>query len=635
MPSSPVTSNVDELLRRPVVLILLWAGAVAVVALAAGHFWIPLDDGTLAQSAERVLHGQLPQRDFGDPYSGLNAILGALALHFFGDRLSSLRVPLVVGFALWLPGLWLVARRFLSTAAATAATVLAAILSVPTYPAAMPTWFTLYLITWGLWCLLGFLEPGSPGHPSMVGSRWWLASAGVLAGLSILFKVVGLYFVAAALLALAARRSDGSRSYVVVTLVGVAAFLALLGRLVLPGTTPTGIWHFFLPAAALCGAVVWTTWRGVPNRAAAASTPRQNGAVSDEPIGPGSKAGDGVFHLLADGLFFLAGAVLPVAVFLIPYLASGSVDAWFRGVFLLPTRRLQSAASPLGSLTTALPGAVAVGLLWLDTRLRGVMGRRMALGLAALLAVALGLDDALGGVVMESLWYALRGWIPALVIWGAVAWARRDASGEGGIGPGALAVVATAALWLLVEFPYASPAYFFYVAPVGVLATTALVGGPNHRPGPVLALLAAVAAFLGAGYGVGVAAAGDTPLDLPRGGIRVSSTDARTYERLSTVVRDHIDGGSLWAGPDAPEVYYLTGEPNPTPTLYEFLDPGSSRGVGHLDTLFVSHDVRVVVVNRRPLFSAPLDSSAVTWLYRTFPAGDTVGSFSVRWKETP
>jgi hypothetical protein len=635
MPSSPRPSNLDELLSRPVVLVLLWAGAVTAVALAAGHFWIPLDDGTLAQSAERVLHGQLPQRDFGDPYSGLNAILGAVALHFFGDRLSSLRVPLVVGFALWLPGLWLVARRFLSEAAAAAATLLAAILSVPTYPAAMPTWFTLYLITWGLWCLMGFLQPDSREEPSKVGSRWWLAGAGFLAGLSILFKVVGLYFVAAALLAIAARRGDGSRSYAVVASAGVAAFLALLGRLVLPEATATGIWHFFVPAAGVSGAVVWTTWHTAVNGGATVSETRQDRDGGDKPATRAKEAA-GVFLLVGDGLALIAGVVLPVAIFLIPYLASGSVDEWLRGVFVLPTRRLQSAASPLGSWWTAVPGAVAVGLLWIDARLRGAPARRTALGLAALLAVALGLDDALGGGVMESLWYALRGWVPMLAIWGAVAWARgsRPSSGETAVSPGTFALVAAAALWVLVEFPYASPAYFFYVAPVGVLATAALVGGPNRRPGPVLALLAATAAFLGAGYGMGVMAAGDTPLDLPRGGIRVSSTDARTYERVVALVRDHIDGGGLWAGPDSPEVYYLTGEPNPTPTLYEFLDT-TPRGIRDLDTLFASHDVRVTVVNRRPLFSAPLDSAAVAWLYRMFPAGDTVGSFSVRWKETP
>jgi hypothetical protein len=626
-------SRLDELLRRPLVLALLWAGAVAAVTLAARHFWIPLDDGTLAQSAVRVLHGQLPQRDFGDPYSGLNAMLGALAFKVLGVRLPALRIPLVVGFAAWLPGVWLVARRFVEPAAAAGATVLAAVLSVPTYPAAMPTWFSLFAVTWGLWCLLRFLEGGSRG---------WLAAAGAMAATAMLFKVVGLYFVAATLLAVAAYRTDGSRLYRAVAVAGVLAFLALLGHLVLPGSNASGVWHFFVPALALAGVAVWWGWRGE----AGAATP----------------AGAGLGPLLADGAALALGLVIPVLVFLAPYAVGGGLGAWFRGVFVLPGRRLQAAASPPGPFWTVLPGVVAVAVVGVATRLRGAGARRTALALAALLALGLALDDALGGSVMSVLWYALRGWIPALVVWGAIVLrpgtgaSRATTPSTSGRAPATaglspdgapagarlprrpamavFAVLATAGLWALVEFPYDAPAYFFYVAPLGVLATLAVVGVYRRHAGPVLTLLAAMAAFLGAGYGAGVALSSPTLLDLPGGGIRVSTADARVYETLVRTVREHAGGGGLWAGPDAPEVYYLTGLSNPTPTLYEFLDPAPPR-VADLDTLFAAHDVHVVVLNRKPLVSAPATADVVTWLYRTFPGGEDVGPFSVRWKETP
>lgn len=625
-------SRFDELLRRPVVLALGWVGAVAVVALATRHFWIPLDAGTLAQSAERVLHGQLPQRDFGDPYSGLNAMVGALAFRVFGVRLPALRFPLVVGFAAWLPGLWLVARRFVEPAAAAGAVVLSAVLSVPTYPEAMPTWFSLFAVTWGLWCLLRFLDGGS---------RRWLAAAGALAGVALLFKVVGLYFVAATLLALAAHRGDGSRLYRGIEMAGVVAFLALLDHLVLPGSGASGVWHFFVPALALGGAVVWRGWHG---------------RAGDAP-----STGAGLRPLLADGVALAVGLAIPVVVFLVPYALGGGLGAWFRGVFVLPGRRLQAAASAPGPFWTVVPGMVAVAVMAAAMRLRGAAARRTALALAALLALGLALDDALEGGVMGTLWYALRGWIPALVVWGAMAWGirtaapratasstRADAASDGRLPDAApaasrdarrpamtvFAVLATAGLWALVEFPYDAPAYFFYVAPLGVLATLAVLGVYRRRAGPVLALLAATAAFLGAGYGAGVALSSPALLDLPRAGIRVSSADAHVYETLVRDVREHAHGDGLWAGPDAPEVYYLTGLPNPTPTLYEFLDAAPPR-VEDLDTLFAAHDVRVVVLNRKPLFSAPATADVVTWLYRTFPGGQDVGPFSVRWKETP
>ncbi|HSM61548.1 MAG TPA: hypothetical protein VK849_12155, partial [Longimicrobiales bacterium] len=138
------------LATRPLALALLWSGAVVTVAALVGRYWIPLDDGTLAQSAERVLGGELPHRDFADPYTGLNAVVGAVAFRLFGVTLASLRVPLVVGFAAWLPAVWLCARRFAPPGVALTATAVAAVLSVLTYPAAMPTWFALFAVTWGL-----------------------------------------------------------------------------------------------------------------------------------------------------------------------------------------------------------------------------------------------------------------------------------------------------------------------------------------------------------------------------------------------------------------------------------------------------------------------------------------------------
>src|SRR5512140_3441507 len=47
---------------------VLIAGA-AYVWWDLGRGWMPFDDGTLAQSAERVMQGQLPHRDFNDVYT--------------------------------------------------------------------------------------------------------------------------------------------------------------------------------------------------------------------------------------------------------------------------------------------------------------------------------------------------------------------------------------------------------------------------------------------------------------------------------------------------------------------------------------------------------------------------------------
>jgi hypothetical protein len=598
-------SHRDEaVFRHPAVLAVLWAAAVAGMAALASRFWIPLDDGTLAQSAERVLSGQLPHRDFGDPYSGLGAFLGAAAFDLLGVRLSSLRVPLVAAFALWLPAVWLLARRHLAPGSALLAAALAAVLSVPAYPAAMPGWYALFAVTWGAWMLGRALEGGGRG---------WLLGAGTMAGVAVLFKVVGLYFLAAALLAVAWRRAERTGAYVAVAVFAVAAFLLLVGLMALPGTGVSGAYHFFLPALALCVALLARTWHGW------------------RPGVGGASPAHGLVPLLADGAALKLGFLLPLVLFLVPYAFSGSAWAWLEGVFLLPARRLEAASSPPGPAWTILPGTAAVLLAVTAARLQPRVERILTLLLAAMLAAALAADDALDGAVMAALWYGLRGWIPALAATGAVfALAARGRTADQ-LSPGEFALLATGGLWALVQFPYAAPAYFFYAAPLAVLATAAAVSAGVLRRGPVLALLAGVAFYLGAGYAAGVALSATAPLGGPRGGIRVSEADARLYGEVTILVRSHLAGGALWAGPDAPEVYFLAGVPNPTPTLYEFLDR-SPLTPPRLESLLESAGVRVAVVNTRPLFSPALDPSSLERIVTAFPESSTSGPFVVRWR---
>lgn len=552
--------RVDDIARHPAVLALLWAGSVALVAAYVDHFWIPLDDGTLAQSAERVLAGELPHRDFGDPYTGLNAVVGALAFRFFGVSLAVLRIPLVVGYALWLPAVWLLCRRFADRGVSIACALLVAVTSVLAYPAAMPTWFGLFAVTWGLAFLVRALDRGD---------RRWLLAAGAAAGVSILFKITGVYFLAAALLTVAWRRTGGS-GYAATCGVALLVFLGALARLVLPDARPSTLVHFFLPGLAVCVALAI---RVRPRRLPSSESLRD---------------------LAADAGALLLGTAAPVAVFLIPYVLSGSVGAWLEGVVILPTRRLGSASSPPGLVSTVVPGIGAVGLAWLSNRLGESYRDLLGWILAGSLILALAFDDLLQGAVFSTLWYSVRAWIPPLTIWGALVALRTE---DGAI----FAVVSTTALWALVQFPYTAPAYLFYVAPLGILATLAVVHGLGPGARPVFSMVAVLWMFMGGGYTAGVIRSGDTLLSGPRGGIEVSTTDAFTYELLSASVAARMGEGRLWVTPDAPEVYFLTGHPNPTRTLYEFLEPEVSAP--DLAT------VDVVVLNLRPLFSAPPDAA--------------------------
>src|SRR5206468_3004365 len=114
-------------------------------------------DGAMAQSAERFLQGQLPHRDFDEIYTGGLTWLNAGAFRLLGTTLWSLRVVLFAVFVAWVPAVFYIASRFARPLAAGAVTLLAVVWSVPNYPAAMPSWYNLFLATFGVAALLRYV----------------------------------------------------------------------------------------------------------------------------------------------------------------------------------------------------------------------------------------------------------------------------------------------------------------------------------------------------------------------------------------------------------------------------------------------------------------------------------------------
>ncbi len=73
--------------------------------------WIPVDEGLLAQTAERVLAGELPHRDFDDCYTGGLALLYAAAFQALGIKLTLIRVVFFLAAAMMVPPTFSIARR--------------------------------------------------------------------------------------------------------------------------------------------------------------------------------------------------------------------------------------------------------------------------------------------------------------------------------------------------------------------------------------------------------------------------------------------------------------------------------------------------------------------------------------------
>ncbi|HJQ20547.1 MAG TPA: glycosyltransferase family 39 protein [Gemmatimonadaceae bacterium] len=596
---------------------MAWIAGASLGAWYLRRGWVPHDEGALAQSAERLLAGQLPHRDFDEIYTGGLTMLHAAAFRAFGENLWSMRVVLFAVFLAFLPAVYAIARRFVGANAAALATFTAAAWTLPNYSAPIPSWYNLFLATIGMAALLRHVDTQR---------RRWLVVAGVAGGLSCLAKITGLYFVGAAGLFLVYREAVLSRdasddaprhfAFTAATIAAVAMLALAVALLVRMRAGLAGIVNFVLPVVALVLAV----------GAGLAASRGEQMALRGR-------------RLIALLWPFAVGVAAPVALFVLPYLATGSLGALWNGVFVLPTKRFAFASMGLLPVSTMRYAVLLTVFAWWAKRWSASARQWGGIGVGLLLLWFL--LHARHPQPYEIVWYTTRALLPLSVLAGAVLLlARREplsATREQEL----VLVLSVAALCSLIQFPFAAPIYFIYVSPLALLAALAVWRTWDPAPQPTgavvlsfWALFALLWVNTGFIYAMGINHVRDRQdhlLDLPRGGLRVTIEDQSTYERAVAAVRAHAHGDYIWAGPDAPAVYFLSATRNPTRTLFDFFDEPTDRTPRLLAALD-RHDVHVIVLHSRPPFSGPLDAALRDSLRRRFPASETAGWFEIRWR---
>jgi hypothetical protein len=620
--SQPPATHIDSR-RRWLVLIFVWTLSAGYMATHLKRGWVPHDEGAFAESGLRVMNGELPHRDFDELYTGGLSYLHAFAFREMGINLVSMRYVLYVFFLAWILAVFYVASRFLSDFVAGCIALLAVAWSVPNYAAAVPSWYNLFFATFGAAALLRCLE---------VGSRRWLFLAGIFGGLSILAKIVGVFYVAAALLFLvfreqclassAERRQDErSHLYSVSLFASLTLFLFFLFHLVhkIPGVAE--FTNFVLPACVLAMLLLEREFAGV------------QGSSSER------------FRRLLRFIWpFVAGTAGPILVFMIPYIHSGALRALFEGIFILPTKRLGFAETAAPPLIAMLP-IVGIMVVILIAHKSESFGRRIWCGILALGLGAVLVASAKFALVCKLGWYSLAASIPLIVVTTAVVLGfSRQSRGLSPLRQQQLMLLASiTALTSLVQFPFSAQVYFCYVAPLAILTGAALMASLSRPPRFVIgalvifylcfAVFRVTPTFI---YEMGKYYSPDTQterLSLPlAGGLRVDPREAGLYERLIPLVHEHAAGQFIYAAPDCPEVYFLSGLQNPTRTLFDFLDDATDRTQRILTTL-EDHHVRVVAIKQSPGFSNEMDPSLEKALDERFPKSEDLDEFEVRWRE--
>src|SRR5262249_49792949 len=121
----------------------------------------------------------------------------------------------------------------------------------------------------------------------------------------------------------------------------------------------------------------------------------------------------------------------------------------------------------------------------------------------------------------------------------------------------------------------------------------------------------------------------DGPLALPRAHLMVGEGEARAYQAVMASIANHYRGGTLIAGPDCPEVYFLAGLVNPSGALFDFFG-----NAGQLMDEDVSRWLKgdVIIVNHAPHFTPKPSEALLGALRREFTHGEDVGRFEIRWR---
>jgi hypothetical protein len=601
------------------IFLLVWLLSAVYLGATLNKGWVPPDEGTLGQSAERVLLGEMPHRDFHNPYTGGLAYIDAAIFKLFGINLLWLRLFLFACFLVWVPAVYTLARQFLAPWPAAGVTLVAVAWSVPNYPAALPSWFNLFLATFGTLALAKYIR-----KPAI----HWLVFAGLCGGCSFLIKSVALYYIAGALLFFVYREQLLSRNenaprqrtplYLTFLALSLFVFVFALIKLILTiGGAPQYL-HFVFPGVAIALLLAYGE--------------RTSPTVSD------FSRFRKLFRMAGP---FLIAAAIPVALFALFYWYRGALPALIDDLFVGALRQVSIARRAPPGLVYEYPPVIAALFLIEVAKLRGQPRRFLSVFLTAFAALVLLFSRHLGLALTVALASAL-GVIPVLVVAALLVLLAQpqDSASRSEDDQQIVLFLTMTVLLSLVQFPYANVTYFCYVATLAVLLAARLIS-MFARP-PRIILVAAVAFYVA--YAVIVTNVhfmdpndtdySSTPITLPRaGGIRVPRYDAIEYMELVPFIQGLAGNSPILAGPDCPEVYFFSGYKNPTPILFDYLEQPQEYKKLMQALIERSDFINVAVINESPGASYSQLKLLQDLVSSRFSKSRKIGRFTVYWRK--
>ncbi|HJQ95473.1 MAG TPA: hypothetical protein VJ935_07185 [Acidimicrobiia bacterium] len=569
------------------ILVPLAATAVGMITAAflssvAFRGWIPHDEGTLGQSALRILNGQWPHADFHDVYPGLLGVIHALVFEVLGVSVASLRWTWLVLAGVAAGTLfWLLQQRLQAVIAACGA-IGVTITAWVIYPASMPNWWNL---------ALGLMIVALSFHGAVTFRRSLILVAGLLTGLSILIKTTGGVLIAVPVFVWLVGRSSTSGRFRTTASVVAGLVAALL----------------LLPAASFNRALFF----GLPVAVAVLMLSRSHQAI-DSPRP----------RIALANTFLLGTIMLPVFVIALYALTGRGASLW-TGWIASPALRFEAAERDIPLNLAALIlglGVVAVGVV--AVRLR--IDKRLILSVASFGLVLWGF---LNWTAFSPFLFGIASWAPiGLAV--LVYYKRAKVPGT----DLATLVMSCAFFFLLSQVPLWNGYYAAYTIPLTAAAVMLTV--PRVATGVALGGLITAGVFLA--HSIGGLLVGPQALDEPISYTFLENPRARIwvpefhgyYHQLSERVAE-VAATSVYAGPDAPEVAFLAAVPSANPEFFEILNPSWDSGI--LAT--VSEAGVAVVINSDPGFSARIPGDVRLMVQNEHHHREVYGKFELFWSD--
>lgn len=617
---SSVTAMVSRLLRcvkskktvHPfIIFVMVMAVSFSYLCLFVNRGWIPPDEGVLGQQAVRWMAGELPHRDFHEVYSGGLTALNGLAFSFLGTDALSLRYLLLAIGLLCLCSAFYIFKDVFSPWKAAVMTLVTLVWSFPNYFSGLPSWYVITFWCLGFYSLAKHFEIISIQKDcSLTGARW-LFLFGVFLGCSILIKINGIFFVAVGILYLCHLAVFRPRPLIQLAptsrLGSVFVFLVVLGFLGcvfwISRLMPTlGVFYFlFLPNLFVS---IYLFVRII-----------KVGGISVSEL----------WNFLFRCGFIFGGVLVTLLPFVIYYIHQGAFGDLLSGLFVRPAQRLGGASYPFPGLRGVLCGLILPVVLVVGKIFKGEKYDRVfACGIGLALSVVLMAQE--NAFLRGALFFSIRSSAPPLAVTMCLFLMFKSKAWSALVVHRLFLATVSLSVASLIQFPDAYVIYFYYMSPflwilLGYVGGLSIVWPRSFMVFCGFLILFPLVVLNDFGR------VRHVPLALSRASLLVPEEDEKIYFPLVGRIQSLLKPGEpVFAGPDCPEISFLSERPNPTKILYELLEKQEGLEESLLSIL-QKGCCAVAVINLQPGYSRSYSERFIHELMSCYKRVEKYGHF--------